>query len=107
MPIDDLIAKYRTMSAKGNILFPQRPDIAEKSNLQYKETADLLEELKSYRENDGMSENVYRSGYKSGYNKAVDDFVNRISEKFPNDKNGLCNIEIIAESLKLGDANAS
>lgn len=74
MTIDDLITKYRIMSTKGNILFPQRPDAAEKSNLQYKETADYLEELKSYRENEGMSVNVYRCGYKFGYNKAIDDF---------------------------------
>lgn len=33
-----------------------------------------LEELKAYRTNEGMSENVYRCGYKFGYNKAVDDF---------------------------------
>ena len=79
--IDDLIEKYRIMSAKGCILFPQRPDIAEKSNLQYKETADYLEELKAYRENDGISENVYRAGCNFSYNKAIDDFADLISEK--------------------------
>jgi hypothetical protein len=82
MTIDDLIAKYRTMSTKGNIIFSQRPDAAEKSNLQYKETADYLEELKSYRENEGMSVNVYRCGYKIGYNKAVDDLTANITERF-------------------------
>lgn len=70
------------MSTKGNILFPQRPDAAEKSNLQYKETVDYLEELKSYRENEGMSVNVYRYGYKFGYNKAVDDLTANITERF-------------------------
>lgn len=82
MTIDDLITKYRIMSTKGNILFPQRPDAAEKSNLQYKETVDYLEELKSYRENEGMSVNVYRCGYKFGYNKAVDDLTANITEHF-------------------------
>lgn len=82
MTIDDLIAKYRTMSTKGNIIFSQRPDIAEKVNLQYKETVDCLEELKAYRENEGMSENVYRCGYKFGYNKAVDDLTANITERF-------------------------
>ena len=82
MTIDDLIAKYRTMSTKGNIIFSQRSDAAEKSNLQYKETADYLEELKSYRENEGMSVNVYRCGYKIGYNKAVDDLTANITERF-------------------------
>ena len=80
--IDDLIEKYRIMSAKGCILFPQRPDIAEKSNLQYKETADYLEELKAYRENDGISENVYRAGCNFGYNKAVDDTVKAIKKEY-------------------------
>ena len=70
------------MSTKGNILFPQRPDAAEKSNLQYKETVDYLEELKLYRENEGMPVNVYRCGYKFGYNKAVDDLTANITERF-------------------------
>ena len=85
--INDLIEKYRIMSTKGCILFPQRPDIAEKSNLQYKETADCLEELKAYRENDGISENVYRVGCKFGYNRAIDDFK---KELFKMDKSGVC-----------------
>lgn len=81
MTIDDLITKYRIMSTKGGTLFPQRPDIAEKSNSQYKETADCLEELKAYRANEGISENVYRAGYKRGYNEAVYDFSREISDK--------------------------
>ena len=43
--------------------------------------SDLLEELKAYRANDGMSENVYRCGYKFGYNKAIDDFVEQLKLK--------------------------
>lgn len=39
-----------------------------------KHLAEWLEELKAYRANEGMSENVYRCGYKFGYNKAVDDY---------------------------------
>lgn len=39
-----------------------------------KHLAECLEELKAYRANEGMSENVYRCGYKFGYNKAVDDY---------------------------------
>lgn len=81
MTIDDLIEKYKAMATKGNILFPQRPDIAEKSNLQYAKTVELLEELKAYRANEGMSENVYRCGYKFGYNKCVDDFSRELSDK--------------------------
>lgn len=47
-----------------------------------KHLAEWLEELKAYRANDGMSENVYRSGYKFGYNKAVDDTIKSIKEKY-------------------------
>ena len=47
-----------------------------------KHLAEWLEELKSYRENEGMSENVYRSGYKFGYNKAIDDTIKSIKEEY-------------------------
>ena len=47
-----------------------------------KHLAEWLEELKAYRENEGMSENVYRSGYKFGYNKAVDDTIKSIKEEY-------------------------
>ena len=100
MTIDDLIAKYRTMSTKGNIIFSQRPDAAEKSNLQYKETMDCLEELKAYRENEGMSENVYRCGYKFGYNKAVDDTIKAIKEEYAFTILEEEKIDEIAEQLK-------
>ena len=43
--------------------------------------SDLLEELKAHRANEGMSENVYRCGYKFGYNKAIDDFVEQLKLK--------------------------
>ena len=41
----------------------------------------MLEELKAYRANAGISENVYRLGYKFGYNKAIDDFVEQLKLK--------------------------
>lgn len=46
-----------------------------------KHLAEWLEELKAYRANEGMSENVYRCGYKFGYNKSVNDFADLISQK--------------------------
>ena len=46
-----------------------------------KHLAEWLEELKAYRANEGMSENVYRCGYKFGYNKGVNDFADLISQK--------------------------
>jgi hypothetical protein len=46
-----------------------------------KHLAEWLEELKAYRTNDGISENVYRSGYKFGYNKAVDDCIEELKKR--------------------------
>ena len=47
-----------------------------------KHLAECLEELKAYRANEGISENVYRFGYKFGYNKAVDDTIKSIKEEY-------------------------
>lgn len=47
-----------------------------------KHLAEWLEELKAYRANEGISENVYRCGYKFGYNKAVDDTIKSIKEEY-------------------------
>lgn len=47
-----------------------------------KHLAEWLEELKAYRANEGMSENVYKCGYKFGYNKAVDDTIKSIKEEY-------------------------
>ena len=38
---------------------------------EYDQLADWLEELKAYRANEGMSENVYKAGYRFGYKKAM------------------------------------
>ena len=40
--------------------------------------------------------------FKIGYNKAINDFVNEVKERFPTDKNGIMHIEEIAEQLKDG-----
>ena len=69
-----------------------------------KHLAEWLEELKAYRANEGISENVYRFGYKSGYNKAVDDFV-RLANTMPTveEEDGEIRpmwLEEIAEQLK-------
>ena len=45
-----------------------------------KHLAEWLEELKAYRANEGISENVYRLGYKFGYNKAVDDCIEELKK---------------------------
>lgn len=35
---------------------------------------------KIYRENEGMSENVYKAGYKFGYKKAIDEYTEYLKE---------------------------
>ena len=62
--------------------------------------SDLLEELKAYRANEGMSENVYRCGYKFGYNKAVDDTIKSIKEEYAFTILEEEKIDEIAEQLK-------
>lgn len=65
-----------------------------------KHLAEWLEELKAYRANEGMSENVYRCGYKFGYNKAVDDTIKFIKEKYAFTILEEEKIDEIAEQLK-------
>ena len=71
--------------------------------------AEWLEELKAFRESisikcDGLNKALDR-GKKIGYNKAIDDFVNSVKERFPTDKNGIIHIEEIAEQIKAGGVN--
>ena len=47
---------------------------------EYDQLADWLEELKAYRANEGMSENVYKAGYKFGYKKAIDEYTEYLKE---------------------------
>ena len=65
-----------------------------------KHLAEWLEELKAYRANEGISENVYRFGYKSGYNKAVDDTIKSIKEEYAFTILEEEKIDEIAEQLK-------
>ena len=73
---------------------------------EYEQLAEWLEELKALRESiyikcDGLNKALDR-GKKIGYNKAIDDFVNSVKERFPTDKNGIIHIEEIAEQIKPG-----
>ena len=47
---------------------------------EYDQLADWLEELKAYRANEGMSENVYKAGYRFGYKKAIDEYTEYLKE---------------------------
>ena len=61
-----------------------------------KHLAEWLEELKAYRANEGISENVYRLGY----NKAVDDTIKSIKEEYAFTILEEEKIDEIAEQLK-------
>ena len=69
-----------------------------------KHLAEWLEELKAYRANEGMSENVYRCGYKFGYNKAVDDTIKSIKEEYAFTILEEEKIDEIAKQLKCSEA---
>ena len=44
---------------------------------EHRQFAEWLRELKAYRANEGMSENVYKAGYKFGYKRAMDEVAKK------------------------------
>lgn len=84
--IDDVIARARTRARHerdnqklNDILSASSPYHSQhyaKSAEEYDQLADWLEELKAYRANEGMSENVYKAGYK----KAIDEYTEYLKE---------------------------
>ena len=73
----------------------------------YEQLADWLEELKCYKnDNDfsGYADRLHKIAFNSGYNKALDDFVNACKEDISCQTFGLHinGIERIAEQLKVG-----
>ena len=72
MTIDRAIEKYKDLAQDDCTDY----DVSE----EYEQIVELLEELKAYRDNDGMSENVYKAGHKTGYIKAIDDFVDKMKK---------------------------
>lgn len=79
MTIDEAIEKYKLLSTKGNIMFPQRPDIAEKINMEYIQTYEWLEEYKAMKQLFNCSFIVTRQTVEefeeSVRNKTIDDFI--------------------------------
>ena len=70
--------------------------------------AEWLEELKCYKnDNDfsGYADRLHKIAFNSGYNKALDDFVDTVKATFPHDNIAICNTEVIAEQLKAGGEN--
>lgn len=82
--IDDVIAQLRERARRErlkqkvyNALGEASPDYSVKLAKESDWLADWLEELKAYRANEGMSENVYKMGYKFGYNRAMEEVAKK------------------------------
>ena len=102
MTIDEIITTER-----DNAEFSKRNNHYGSSDYHNK-IAELLEELKSYRENsNGYSKEDIELNRNAMYNKAIDDFVNACKSNTLCQTFGLrqCDIEEIAEQLKAGVLN--
>ena len=100
MAIDEIIAEER-----DNAEF-SKANKYDKSADYHNQIAELLEELKAYGENsNGYNKEDIELNRNAMYNKAIDDFVCAVKRRFPNDKNGIFHIELIAEQLKAGGKN--
>ena len=75
---------------------------------EHEQLAEWLEELKCYKNDNDFSDyadRIHKIAFNSGYNKALDDFVNTVKATFPHDNIAICNTEVIAEKLKEGGEN--
>lgn len=87
LSIDDVIARLRASARYesdnqklNNTLGDASPYYSQNCARiaeEHDQLADWLEELKAYRANEGMSENVYKMGYKFGYNRAMEDVAKK------------------------------
>lgn len=82
--IDDAIAQARARARRErfkqkiyNAFGEASPYYSVKLAEEHDQLADWLEELKAYRANEGMSENVYKMGYKFGYKRAMEEVVKK------------------------------
>lgn len=81
------------------------------SYLKKKNKSELIEYIRTIEKNWMNSEETNNIQYENckrllaeERNKAIDELVNAIKEKYPEDKNAIIHIEIIAEQLKKGEA---
>ena len=99
MLIDGLI-KFCNEKSK-NIKLKAEPQV-------FVEIANKLEELKAIK-SDGFTDHLLNMGYSKGYNKAIDEFAERMKQLYPTD--GHINVTIhraiknVAEQLKAGGKN--
>ena len=73
---------------------------------EHEQIAELLEELKTYRENsNGYNKEDIELNRRAMYNKAIDDFLNKVIEKGIIGLVQYNEMSIIAEQLKAGREN--
>ena len=104
MSIDEAIVHAREVSSRK---FDDRVHCIRCSEF-HKQLAEWLEELKCYKNDNDFSDyadRLHKIAFNSGYNKALDDFVNTVKATFPHDNIAICNTEVIAEQLKAGGEN--
>ena len=112
MTIDEAIAKYKEIT-NTDANCPAHCNIScDKCVQESKQLAEWLEELKIYQQH----EIICNKGYNAGYNKAIDDFVEKIELKYlgvhPDDlyeryyPREICKqVKELAEQLKVGGKN--
>ena len=108
MTIDEAIAQAREVSSRK---FDDRVHCIRCSEF-HEQLAEWLEELKCYKNDNDFSDyadRLHKIAFNSGYNKAIDDFVNACKEDVLFQCFGLHinGIERIAEQLKAGGENES
>ena len=100
MTIDEAIIHAREKADKNSSCWKYCTDIkhCKTCEKEHEQLAEWLEELKVYQQH----EIICNKGYNSGYNKALDDFVNscKSNKLFQTFGLRLCDIEEIAEQLK-------
>ena len=117
LSIDEAIAHAKEVAKRNRVQWKNctadRRDIehqtCEQCAEEHEQLAEWLEELKVLRNGlkikcDSLND-ALEKGKKIGYNKALDDFVNTVKATFPHDNIAICNTEVIAEQLKVGEQN--
>ena len=112
MTIDEAIAKYKEIT-NTDVICPAHCNIScDKCVQESEQLADWLEELKDYRKYIELTEipEQYKlgfqdgivNGFENGYNKAIDDFADKLKQDVMTITFGLriCDIDRIAEQLK-------
>lgn len=79
MTLDEAIIRFKNKAiarrTKAEHSLVERAIAINRCAEEYEQLVSWLEELKVYRESNGISENVYRIGYKFGYNRALVDLT--------------------------------